>query len=430
MRIENMDIDKGVKLWVLPTKKFKTVTISFCFHRDLDEDYTYNALIPAVLKRGCEGFETLKDIERHLESLYGALFDVGVQKKGERQILRFSMEVVNDDYLAEQGILAQAFYFLNRVINRPVLEGGGFKKSYVAQEKENMKNRIKSLVNDKIQYSLERCAQEMCKGEKYSRYVFGDVKELESMDDAKLYKVYLDVVQTSPLDVFVVGDVDPAKVRLLLERSFSVERKQVKAIPKTTYKKLQVAPKTVTEEMDVNQGKLTMGFRTNISAADKEYFPLLVYSSILGGGPHSKLFINVREKASLAYYAFARLEKFKGLMFVGAGIDVDKYQQTVDIIMEQLNAMARGQITQQEFEGAINALVTSLKGSMDQPSQLIDYYLGNSVMDSDVTLEELIEKIKGVTMDQVVEVSNKVKLDTIYFLRNRKRGYVVHEKGN
>jgi predicted Zn-dependent peptidase len=270
----------------------------------------------------------------------------------------------------------------------------------------------------------------MCKGEKYSRYVFGDVKELENLDDARLYNVYLDVVQTSPLDVFVVGDVDPAKVRLLLERSFSVERKQVKTIPKTTYKKLQVVPKTVTEEMDVNQGKLTMGFRTNISAADKEYFPLLVYSSILGGGPHSKLFINVREKASLAYYAFARLEKFKGLMFVGAGIDVDKYQQTVDIIMEQLDAMARGQITQQEFEGAINALVTSLKGSMDQPSQLIDYYLGNSVMDSDVTLEELIEKIKGVTMDQVVEVSNKVKLDTIYFLRNRKRGYVVHEKGN
>ncbi|MBM7581772.1 putative Zn-dependent peptidase [Caldicoprobacter guelmensis] len=430
MRIENMDMGKGITLWVLPTKKFKTVTISFCFHRDLNEDYTYNALIPAVLKRGCEGFETLKDIERHLESLYGALFDVGVQKKGERQVLRFSMEVVNDDYLAEQGILAQAFYFLNRVINRPVLENGGFKKSYVAQEKENLKNRIKSLVNDKIQYSLERCAQEMCKGEKYSRYVFGNINELENLDDARLYSVYCDVTQSSPLDVFVVGDIDPAKVRLLLERSLSMERKQVRTIPKTTYKKLQVVPKTVTEEMDVNQGKLAMGFRTNINATDKEYFPLLVYSSILGGGPHSKLFINVREKASLAYYAFARLEKFKGLMFIGAGIDFDKYEQTVNIIMEQLDAVAKGHITQQEFEGAINALVTSLKGSMDQPSQLIDYYLGNSVMDSDITVEELIERIKGVTVDQVVEVSDRIKLDTIYFLRNRKRGYVIHEKRN
>ncbi|MFS8501831.1 MAG: pitrilysin family protein [Caldicoprobacter sp.] len=431
MHIESLDIGKGIRLRVLPTKKFKTVTMSFCFHRDLDEDYTYNALIPAVLKRGCEGFETLKDIERHMESLYGAVFDVGVQKKGERQILRFSMEVVNDDYLAEQGILAQAFYFLNRVINRPVLEDGGFKKEYVSQEKENMKNRIRSLVNDKIQYSLERCAQEMCRGEKYSRYVFGDINELDNLDSSKLYSVYRDIMQSSPLDVFVVGDVQPEKIRLLFEQSFStMDRKRMATIPKTVYKKLQVVPKTVTEEMDVNQGKLAMGFRTNINAADEEYFPLLVYSSVLGGGPHSKLFINVREKASLAYYAFARLEKFKGLMFIGAGIDFDKYDQTINIIMEQLDAVAKGQIAQQEFEGAINALVTSLKGSMDQPSQLIDYYLGNSVIDSDITVEELIERIKAVTVDQVVEVAHNVKLDTIYFLRNRKRGYVVHEKGN
>jgi predicted Zn-dependent peptidase len=430
MQMENVDIGNGVRLWVLPTEKFKTVTMSFCFHRDLDEDYTYNALIPAVLKRGCEGFQTLKEIEQHLENLYGALFDVGVQKKGERQILRFSMEVVNDDYVVEQGILAQAFYFLNRIINRPVLEHNGFKKSYVSQEKENLKNRIQALVNDKVQYSLERCVQEMCKGEKYSRYVFGDVQELNVLDDSKLYKVYLDVIHTSPLDIFVIGNVDPAKVRLLLERSLSMERGQIKHIPKTLYKRVQVEKRTVSEEMDVNQGKLTMGFRTNISAADKEYFPLLVYSSILGGGPHSKLFINVREKASLAYYAFARLDKFKGLMFVGAGIDVDKYQQTVDIIMEQLSAISNGQITRQEYEGAVNALVTSLRGSADQPSQLIDYYLGNSVIDSHVTLEELIQNIKNVSVDQVVEVSNKVKLDTIYFLRNRKKGCIVHEKGN
>lgn len=431
MELESLDIGRGIKLRILPTKKFKTVTVSFCFHRDLDEDYTYNALIPAVLKRGCEGFETLKDIERHMESLYGALFDVGVQKKGERQVLMFSMEVVNDDYLAEQGILAQAFYFLNRVINRPVLEDGAFKEEYVDQEKENMKNRIRSLVNDKIQYSLERCVQEMCRGEKYSRYVFGDIAELENLDGSRLYGVYRDVIQSSPLDVFVVGDVQPEKIKLFVEQSFSdMERKQMATIPKTVHKKLQVVPRTVTEEMDVNQGKLAMGFRTNINASDEEYFPLLVYSSVLGGGPHSKLFINVREKASLAYYAFARLEKFKGLMFVGAGINFDKYDQTVNIIMEQLDAMAKGQITQQEFEGAINALVTSLKGSMDQPFQLIDYYLGNSIMDSDIAVEELIERIKAVTLDQVVEVAHRVKLDTIYFLKNGKRGYVVHGKGN
>jgi predicted Zn-dependent peptidase len=430
MHMEKMELGDGICLWVIPTKKFKTVTISYCFHRDLDKDYTYNALVPAVLRRGCEGFETLKEIERHLEKLYGALLDVGVQKKGERQILRFSMEVINDAYIPEQGVLAQAFYFMNRLVNRPVVEDGGFIKSYISQESENLKNRIRSLVNDKIQYSIERCVQEMCKGEKYSRYVYGSIEDLEALNDSRLFSVYLETIYTSPLDIFVVGDVEPAKIKLFVEQSLFLERKQVKTIPKTILKKIQIQDKTVTDEMDVSQGKLTLGFRTNVNPHGKDYYPLLVYSSILGGGPHSKLFINVREKASLAYYAFSRLEKFKGLMFVGAGIEVDKYQDTLDIIMKQLDAISRGDITQQEYQGAINALVTFLEGVSDQPGQLIDYYLGNSIINSSHTLDEVIQNIQKVDIDQVVEVSNKVKLDTIYFLRNRKKGCIVHEKGN
>ncbi|NLO81740.1 MAG: insulinase family protein [Clostridiales bacterium] len=430
MNVETIDIGKGVRLFVLPTEKFKTVTMSFCFHRDLDNDYTYNALIPAVLRRGCEGFVTLMDIQRHMENLYGALFDVGVQKKGERQILRFSMEVVNDDYVGNRGLLAQSFYFMNRIINRPVLQEGGFVKDYIEQEKENLRNRIRSLINDKIQYSLERCAQEMCKEEKYSRYVFGSEEDLNVLDHDRLYEVYKDVVGTSPLDIFVVGDVAPEKVKLLLEQSLPMDRSRVKTIPKTPYKKLQAKVKEVTEEMDVNQGKLVIGFRTNVAARDKEFFPLLVYSSILGGGPHSKLFINVREKASLAYYAFARLEKFKGLMFVSAGIDVDKRQQTLDIIMEQIDAIAKGEISQHEYEGALNSLVTSITGTADQPSQLIDYYLGNSILESNITLEEFVENIKNVSIDQVVEVSRMVIMDTVYFLTNKRKGCIVHETNN
>ncbi|MGI6188907.1 MAG: insulinase family protein [Clostridiales bacterium] len=422
MNVEKIDIKKGIRLFVLPTGKFKTVTISFCFHRDLDNDYTYNALIPAVLRRGCEGFTTLKDIQRHLESLYGALFDVGVQKKGERQILRFSMEVVNDEYVGGQGLLAQSLYFMNRIINRPVLHEGSFIKDYIDQEKENLGNRIRSLINDKIQYSLERCIQEMCRDEKYSRYVFGSEEDLKSLDNDRLYGVYKDIINTSPLDIFVVGDVDPDKVKMLLEQSLSMERSRIKSIPVTPYKKLKTKKRTVTEEMDVNQGKLVIGFRTNVNAGDKEYYPLLVYSSILGGGPHSKLFINVREKASLAYYAFARLERFKGLMFVGAGIDVDKQEQTLDIIMEQVNAISGGNITQQEYQGAVNSLVTSILGTADQPSHLIDYYLGNSIIESGITLEEFVENIKNVSIDQVVEVSKKVIMDTVYFLTNKRKG--------
>ena len=219
------------------------------------------------------------------------------------------MEVVNDEYVGGQGLLAQSLYFMNRIINRPVLHEGSFIKDYIDQEKENLGNRIRSLINDKIQYSLERCIQEMCRDEKYSRYVFGSEEDLKSLDNDRLYGVYKDIINTSPLDIFVVGDVDPDKVKMLLEQSLSMERSRIKSIPVTPYKKLKTKKRTVTEEMDVNQGKLVIGFRTNVNAGDKEYYPLLVYSSILGG-PHSKLFINVREKP---VWHIMRLPVLKGL---------------------------------------------------------------------------------------------------------------------
>lgn len=423
------ELGSGINLHVIPDTKFKTVFISYCFHRDLNDDYSYNALLPAVLKRGCEGFENIRKIETHLEGQYGAIFDVGVQKKGENQILRFSMDLVNEAYLSENGILAQAFYFMNRIITKPVVENSLFKQEYVEQEAENLKNRIASLINDKMSYSIERCIQEMCKGEKYSRYVFGSIEDLEELDSKRLFEVYESTIKYSPLDIFVTGDVDSEKIHTLISNSLDIDRGHIKAIPETVIKKVGVKEKEVIEEMDVVQAKLNIGFRTNTRFTEKEYYPLLVYSSILGGGPHSKLFINVREKASLAYYAFAQLDKHKGLMIIGAGIEKEKYNLAKDIILQQLSDMSRGNISEEELTASKKSIITSLRGAKDQQSQLVDYYLSNVVGNSNVTLDELINEINEVTVDQVVDISERIKLDTIYLL-SPKEGRRLNGKNN
>ncbi|HZJ57163.1 MAG TPA: pitrilysin family protein [Clostridia bacterium] len=413
--IENLD--KNTNLYVIPDKKFKTIYISYCFHRDLDENYTYNALVPAVLKRGCEGYENQKEIGKHLEEQYGALFDVGVQKRGERQILRFTMDVINEDYVGKDGLLAQAFYFLNRIITKPVLEDSMFREDYVDQEKENLKNRILAMINDKMQYSMERCIQEMCQGEKYARYALGSVDELSSLDPEKLYEVYRDIITGSPLDIFVVGDVDPGKVSALIKNSLDLERSHIKLIPETIIKKIGIKQREVVERMDVSQAKLNIGFRTNVPVNQDEYFPLVLYAGILGGGPHSKLFINVREKSSLAYYAFARLEKYKGLMLIGSGIDQKDYEQALEIIMEQIADIEKGRISDMEFTASVNAITTSLRAAKDEQGQLVDYYLGNAITGARHTLEDFIREIQKVKPEAVVEVSKKVKADTVYLLR-------------
>lgn len=410
------NLNKNINLYVIPDKKFKTVYISYCFHRDLDEDYTYNALVPAILKRGSEGYENQKEIGIYLEEQYGALFDVGVQKRGERQVLRFTMDLVNEEFVGKDGLLAQAFYFLNRIITKPVLEGSMFKSDYVNQEKENLKNRILAMINDKMQYSMERCIQEMCRGEKYARYVLGNIDDLNSLDPEKLYEVYKDIIRSSPLDIFVVGDVDPEKVAILINNSLDLERSQIKLIPETIIKKIGVKQREVVERMDIFQAKLNIGFRTNVAVNQNEYFPLVLYAGILGGGPHSKLFINVREKSSLAYYAFARLEKYKGLMLIGSGIDQMNYKQTLDIIMEQVEDIKRGRISDAEFTASVNAITTSLKAAKDDQGQLVDYYLGNAVTGAQYTLEDFISEIQKVKPEDVVEVSKKIKVDTVYLL--------------
>jgi predicted Zn-dependent peptidase len=410
------NLDKNINLYVIPDKKFKTVYISYCFHRDLDDNYTYNALVPAILKRGCEGYEDQKKIGTYLEEQYGALFDVGVQKRGERQILRFTMDLVNEDFVGKDGLLAQALYFLNRIITKPVLEGSMFKSDYVNQERENLKNRILAMINDKMQYSMERCIQEMCRGEKYARYVLGSIDDLASLDPEKLFDVYKDIIKTSPLDIFIVGDVDAEKVATLVNNSLDLERSQIKLIPETMIKKIGLKRREVVERMDVSQAKLNIGFRTNVSVNQDEYFPLVLYSGILGGGPHSKLFINVREKSSLAYYAFARLEKHKGLMLIGSGIDPKNYEQTLDIIMEQVEDIKHGRISDTEFTASVNAITTSLRAAKDDQGQLVDYYLGNAVTEARYTLEDFISEIQKVKPEDVVDVSRKVKVDTVYLL--------------
>lgn len=410
------NLDKNINLYVIPDKKFKTVYISYCFHRDLDDNYTYNALVPAILKRGCEGYEDQKKIGAYLEEQYGALFDVGVQKRGERQILRFTMDLVNEDFVGKDGLLAQALYFLNRIITKPVLEGSMFKSDYVNQERENLKNRILAMINDKMQYSMERCIQEMCRGEKYARYVLGSIDDLASLDPEKLFDVYKDIIKTSPLDIFIVGDVDAEKVATLVNNSLDLERSQIKLIPETMIKKIGLKRREVVERMDVSQAKLNIGFRTNVSVNQDEYFPLVLYSGILGGGPHSKLFKNVREKSSLAYYAFARLEKHKGLMLIGSGIDPKNYEQTLDIIMEQVEDIKHGRISDTEFTASVNAITTSLRAAKDDQGQLVDYYLGNAVTEARYTLEDFISEIQKVKPEDVVDVSRKVKVDTVYLL--------------
>ncbi|MTI70744.1 MAG: insulinase family protein [Firmicutes bacterium] len=411
---------EGIYLNVIKTKKFKSNSISFYFVRNLNKkEVTKNALIPLVLKRGTKSYENAMDIEKKLEELYGSNLSINVNKKGEKQVLRFTIESPHKDFINMKNIFTEQLKILREVIYNPILEDGVFSKKYVKQEKNNLKKKIKGRINNKKQYAVERCIEKMCKEEKYSLYKYGYTEDLDNISSKELFKQYKTVLKSSPIEINVVGNVDSKFVKNSIEELFTFEREEIINIPREEISKENIKLKNVKEELNINQGKLTIGYRTNIPYEDKLYEAFLVGNNILGGGPDSKLFINVREKESLAYYVFSKLLKYKSLMLITSGIEFHKYEKSLDIIREQVNEMKKGNFNNDNIIQAKNAIITSIKSLIDDNYSISEFYLTQTLTKDKRNIDEIIKDIENVSKDDIINAFNKIELDTIYFLKNK-----------
>lgn len=408
----------GIKIFQIKSNRFKTNSINIFFHDDLSKERaTKNALLPAVLRRGCEGYPTNRDISLRLEELYGAVFDCGVTKKGESQVIQFYLEYVSDKYAKSGDNLTQkTFDLILKIITKPIIENNAFKAEYVEQESENLIELIEGRINDKVQYAVDKCLEEMCKDEPFGIYDYGSVEELQKINAQNLYEHYKYFLETLPVYVFIYGDLDDDKIKYIIDGLSAIKRGSVKTVGKTGIESKVGDVKNITERMNVTQGKLCMGFRTNISPDSKDYYKLMVYNSILGGGLHSKLFQNVREKAGLAYYVFSRLEKFKGLMVISSGIEIDNRDKAIEIIKKQLEDIKNGNISDYEYEASIKSMETGVKSLTDSQLQVVDFYLSQYIIGTDDGPNDIIEKVKQVTKQDVVDIADRIKLDTLYFL--------------
>jgi len=419
-RFERFTLENGINLYVQSTPKFKTTMIKVFLHQLLSPDnVTRTALVPFVLRRGTESFPTNRDLMRRLEELYGAHLATHILKIGERQIITFELEMANGKYLpGKTELLREGLAVLREVILEPVTENGGFKREYLRQEKDVLKRLIESLINDKMQYAMFRCFQEMCRGENYGLHKYGRVEDLEGIDAVGLYSYYRQLMRENPLDVYVIGDVAVDEIKEEVAEFFSFPRDRERKIPPPPVKREVTQVKEVIERKNVTQGKLCLGLRTNTSMRDEDYYPLVVANGILGGFTHSKLFQNVREKGNLAYYAFSRLESTKGLMLISSGIAVEKFNTALEVIMRQVESLKEGDFTDEELTFTQRGLINRLRETQDSMSQYINQYLEGVINGREESTEERVEFIKETKKEDIVKAARKICLDTIYFLRN------------
>ncbi len=423
-----MIINNRVEVVYIPTEKFKTGGISISICDNLCRDRAYkNALIPMILCRGTKNHPTSKSISEEFQALYSADFATSTDKKGEIQIVQFAADFIEEKYAGENKELPQnVVKMLLEIITDPVTneDGTGFKDEYFTQERKNNNDFIKALKNDKRAYSLHRCREVMCQGENYSIYEMGAAEDGDGLTAENLYDYYRNYfLSRTVVKVFVCCREEPVWLYDML-RDFFVgtdpeqnEEAVVKLAGGFAFKEQQNV-KNVWDKIDVAQGKLNIGFRTNVEPESDDFYALAVCNGIFGAGPGSKLFKNVREKNSLAYYAASRLERMKGLMIAYSGIDACNRDKAVELIINQLDEIKKGNVTQEEYDDTVKMFVNSYNSYKDTVFSIMDFHLGMILLGTDLGfgIDEFIEKIKAVKLADVIRVSQKIEIDTIYFL--------------
>lgn len=419
------DIKKGIKLHCIETNKFKTNLMAVFITLPLNrETITFDSMIPAVLKRGTANLNTQEDISKELENMYGASYDCGIEKIGDNHILKFYFESLNDNFIPEskENIAKASLDLLFEIIFNPLIIDGKFKEEYVEFEKNNIKLLIESKIDNKAQYALNRCIEEMYKDRPYGLYKYGYVEDLDKINAQNLYEYYIKLINESKIDIFVSGELNKEEICNIVKNNENMQKLQERepnyiTNNEQTEQKDSMKESVIEEKLDIAQGKLVMGLDVNLNDYNSK-FKVAIYNVILGESATSKLFQNVREKASLAYTAGSNYVRQKNNIYIRCGIEIANFDKTVKIIKEQLTDMKNGNFTEEDLINAKKYMISGIQSAQDEQDSEITYYIGQELSGKLTTFEEYEEQINQVTMQDVKDVASSINVNTIYFLRN------------
>ena len=421
MNYKEKEIKKGIKLHEIQTEKFKTNLIAIFLSMPITkENVTKNSLISAVLRRGSKNMPSQAQISQELEEMYGSSFDCGLDKTGDNHILKFYLESINDNFLpqTDENMLKTSIDKLVEIVFEPLTENDAFKEQYVEQEKENVKRIINGKPDNKARYAFDRCIEEMYKNQPYGLYKYGYIEDLEKITAQDLYKYYQKMIAECKIDIFVSGDID--EIANIVEQNENIQNLQERE-PNYIFNKIEpkedVQEQEIIEAMDITQGKLTIGLDLHLEDEEQKYDAML-YNAILGGTANSKMFQEVREKASLAYTAGSSYIRYKSNVFIKCGIEIKNYEKAMEIIRKQLEDMKNGVFTDEDIANAKKGIISGIKSIDDEQDTQITYFFGQELTGNKISLEQYMEKVENVSKENIVKVAQSVNVNTVFFLKD------------
>ncbi|MBR0161020.1 MAG: insulinase family protein [Oscillospiraceae bacterium] len=433
METSRVEIRPGVWLTHLREDKFKTACFSVSLLAQLSRDTaSLNALIPFVLRRGTAAYPDMEAFNARCEDLYGTVAEPIVRRIGEIQSIGFYASFPEDDFLPDsESVLKNALDLTLSLVLSPMTRGGLLLPAYVDSEREKLLELIASRVNNKRSYAISRCLEEMCCYEDFAVSRFGDEASARGIHYQKLTRHYRFLLQTAPIELFYCGRASLRTVKTILRSLLvTLPRGELNEEIGTDVRMnaVEEIPRCTEEEMDVAQCNLVIGWRLGECMEDPDFPAIYVFNELFGSGPSSKLFLNVREKLSLCYYASSLIDVRKGLLLVSAGIPEAVVDQTKSEIFAQLESVCRGEFTDDDLAAAVAGVSSDLHAIPDTQSALESYYLSQALTGLDIGPEEMAELVSEVSRERVIAIAESVVCDQVYLLRPDPAGEEASEE--
>lgn len=407
----------GYSLHVIPSKKFKNITMSLKLEGKLTkENVTKRSLLAFMLTGGTTKYPSTQALSTHLEDLYGMNFGTNLATKGIGQVLNISSVCINEEFLPyKEDLLKQQIEMFSDVLFNPNVKDGKFDEQTFNIKKKELKERLIVQNDDKFMYGLDQLFKNMGEDGFLSISNNGYIDEIDEITNEEVYQYLLECLKDDVKHVYVVGDVNENIVKIFKE-TLRFDDNSTTIDPVTNFKSTKSEVLEVIEKQDITQAKLNLGYVVDCNFKDPGTYAMTVFNAIFGGFSQSRLFKIVREKHSLCYYISSSYGAFSGIMTVNAGIEGSDYQKAKELIEQELTSIQNGDVSDDEIALAKLMLKSSLTKTKDEPISLITLAYNRDLTGVQETNDEYLEKLMNVTKEEIIAASKKVHLDTIFLL--------------
>lgn len=420
--MEYIKIDKqAYKIHFIKTDKFKKVKIRINFkEKTTKEKVVYRNMLSLVLLEATKKFNTRRLLDIECENLYNIGVGAGTSNSGNYHLLRFNTTFLNEKY-TEKGMMEESFKFFLEFIFNPNVIDGKFESQTFNNAKNILKEDIESYADNPGRFAFSRIYEIMCPNSVIKYRSTGYIEDLEKVTEENLYEYYKELLTNNEIDIFIIGNIDVKQMEKIIADNFnidSIKHEQLAHIVKQD--DFRTEPRIIKENKNINQSILILGSKLKDITEFERKYVLVLYNYILGGSADSKLFKEVREKNSLCYSISSTHSGIANLEFISAGIDKENYDKAVELIKAEIKNMEDGNFTEEDINQAKITFLASLKEIEDTANGIINIYEAHEYLDYDL-LEERAEEIEKVTKEDIINVSKKMYLDTIYLLEGDKK---------